>query len=192
MEKNSIILNILKILLYLLFAFVINQSMQYIFPAANSYPDFFLTLIWAFSYLFGGTWSFLVIILSGFLRDWLFSPIMGLSILIGILTALFSSNIFQVVWQRKPFFFPVQAVMLHFIARLIETTVYQLNYSFQFDLSIQIPVIWRAFTANLGPSLGLNLIASLIWLLILRYLIPFEKIEKDAYAEEIANLKEIV
>lgn len=192
MEKNNKFFNVLKILIYVVIAFILNQSVQYIFPQANYFPDFFLTLIWTFSYFFGGIWSLLLVTISGLVRDWIFSPIIGSSIFIGLVLALFSSNILQFIWQRKPVFFPIQVIILHFIGKLMEIIIYQLTYIFQYDIAIQLTVISTKFTENLIGSLLLNLLVSLVWLLILKYMIPFYKNEVDLNAENSTDLKEII
>lgn len=179
MQKKNIAFNILKLLLYCLIGFIFNQSLQIIFPDWQIYPDFFYSLIWVFAYFNSGIWNLILGILVGFFHDWLFSPVMGIGIFIGMISSIISSNFLQTIWQRRTGFLFVQVVFLQLITKLCETVLIYISFALRYDLPISLQILQKNFFSDLPLRFILNLGATAIWILIVHYLIPFVRNDQN-------------
>ncbi|HHT24597.1 MAG TPA: hypothetical protein GXZ76_03625 [Clostridiaceae bacterium] len=175
MSKKNLIINFLKILLYCLLGFIFNQINQMVFPGLKIYPNFFFSLIWVFAYLNNSIWSFVMGLLAGFFHDWLFSPIIGVGIFIGMLTSIICSSFLQSVWQRRSAFLFVQALIALLVTKFLEAVFNFLFLVLQYEIPLKPHYIGNDFVRDLPLTIGVNMLATILWFLILRFLLPYEK-----------------
>ncbi|HHU52502.1 MAG TPA: hypothetical protein GXZ43_00265 [Clostridiaceae bacterium] len=187
MSKKNLIINFLKVLLYCFLAFVFNQISQVIFPSLKVYPNFFFSLIWVFAYLYNSIWSLVVGLLAGFFHDWLFSPIIGVGIFIGMLTSVFCSGFLQSIWQRRTAFLFVQSLIAILVTKFLEAFFHFMFSVLQYELVLKFSYIRHSFVRDLPLSVGVNLLATVLWFLILRFIIPYTKIKQDQEFDSLYN-----
>lgn len=180
MSKKILIINFLKILLYCLLGFIFNQINQMAFPSLNIYPNFFFSLIWVFAYLNNSIWSLAIGLLAGFFHDWLFSPIIGVGIFIGMLTSLICSSFLQSVWQRRSGFLFLQALIALLITKFLEAVFNFMSSVLQYELVLKLNYIGKIFVRDLPLTIMFNMLATGLWFLIIRYIIPFEKTKQSS------------
>ncbi|NLM19946.1 MAG: hypothetical protein GX217_08030 [Clostridiaceae bacterium] len=180
MSKKNLIINFLKIFFYCLLGFIFNQISQLAFPGLKVYPNFFFSLIWVFAYLNNSIWSLTIGLLAGFFHDWLFSPIIGVGIFIGILTSVICSSFLQSVWQRRSAFLFIQALVALFVTKFLEGVFNYLFSFLQYELAIKFNYIWRNFVRDLPLTICVNMVATVLWFLILRFIIPYKKPKQGA------------
>ncbi len=187
MDQNRIN-KIIKIIAYLVIAFLLNQICQVFFPRLPVMPDFFFTLIWVFAYLYSDNFGIPLAIASCLLRDWLYSPIFGISLLVGLFTYYLAGHFLQLIWQRKLVFLPLQITVATVVSVILEKIIFQFSAFLQFDLSINLYNL-DLFSKAVVRGVGLNLLATIVWTLIFKTMLPFIKSEKDIYAEDLAGVK---
>lgn len=186
--NSSKIKLVFKILLYVILAFVCNQIVQQIFPGLDIYPDFFFVLIWTFSYFHKIEWSLLLAVISGLFRDILFGQVFGLSIILGILGAYLASHLLQFVWQQRIRFLPVQVLLVSLIIKFLETISLNIVTMFKFSETFLLNQVFISYRYQIPSYIGLNFIATVICYILINHVFPFEKMEKDVYAEDMLNL----
>ncbi|NLJ71332.1 MAG: hypothetical protein GX328_07775 [Clostridiaceae bacterium] len=179
MPKKNIIINILKILLYCSLGFIFNQIGQFSFPSLKVYPNFFFSLIWVFAYINNGIWSLVLGLLAGFFHDWLFSPIIGVGIFIGMLTSIICSNFLQSIWQHRSAFLFVQAFIALLVTKFLESIFHFISSVLQYEIALKFNYIGQNFLRDLPLTIAFNMLAAGLWFLILRFVIPFEKSKPD-------------
>lgn len=187
MQKKNILVNVLRIFLYCLIAFIFNQIVQTGFPDLVVYPNFFYTLIWVFSYFNSNLWSLFVGILAGFFSDWLFSPFIGMGIFIGILTSVISSNFLQSIWQRRSPFLFVQIIFLQFVSKVLESLINYFSFVFLYELPVQMNTIINNALRDAPMSFIINIGAAVIWFLIIKYILPFTKSDINSDLDNFSN-----
>jgi rod shape-determining protein MreD len=187
MPKKNLIINFLKIMLYCLLAFIFNQISQVAFPSLKVYPNFFFSLIWVFSYLNNSIWSLAVGLIAGFFHDWLFSPIIGVGIFIGMLTSVICSGFLQSLWQRRSAFLFAQALIALIVTKFLEALFHFMSSVLQYELTLKFNYIWQNFVRDLPLSVGVNLLATVLWFLILRFIIPYTKTKQGQEFDSFYN-----
>ena len=79
-------------------------------------------------------------LLAGFFHDWLFSPIIGVGIFIGMLTSIICSSFLQSVWQRRSAFLFVQALIALLVTKFLEAVFNFLFLVLQYEIPLK-PII---------------------------------------------------
>lgn len=175
----------IKGLIYVGLAFVLNQTVQFILPVQGIKPDIFFVLSWTFSYFYESRLRLPLTMACGLLRDWLYSPVLGLSLIVCLLTSYLAGHLFQVIWQRKFYYLPVQVSILTVLSRCLEVILLRLNLFFQYKISLGVFGVVRNLGLDLPMLLLMNIMASVIFAFVLTHFYPFSKFEKELYAENL-------
>lgn len=187
MRQNNFFSKLIKFIIYILFVFLLNQANQFFFSDLTCYADVFFILPWAFAYLYGGYDYLFLMIPSAIFRDWLFSSLLGLSLMIGLITSFLAKHFLQIIWQRKFIFLPLQVLLLSFIAQILENLILNLNIAIQFNTAFSGQSLWPTF--NLEYLIQTVVFTLIIGCFIYRVL-PFFYQKKDRYAEDVLKNKE--
>ncbi len=179
--QQSSVSKLIKFIVYIIFAFFLNQISQAFLPGLTYYADVFYILPWAFAYLYGGYDYLFLTIPAAIFRDWLFSSLLGMSLIVGLFTSFLAKHFLQNIWQRRFIFLPIQVLLLSLIAQMIENFILDLNLALQFDLPLR--------GRELLPDFNIQyFIITVIFTFIIGYFIykilPFINQEKDVYAED--------
>ncbi len=189
MKSNSFS-RIIKIVLYIVIVLFLNQIIQAVFPNLKEYPDVLLILPWSFSFLFGGHWYLLITVVLSILRDWIFSPLLGMSVLIGLITSFFANHFLQNVWQRKLIFLPAQVTIVYVIARILESVINMINLSIQFEIPFSFLRVFSFLDFSFITLIIMTACISFLIGYMMLKVIPYEEKERDVYAEDRLRSKE--
>lgn len=174
-----------KTILYLGIGLVLNQLAQFVWPGQAVKPDSFFVLSWTFAYFYESRLRLPLTLACGLFRDWLYSPILGLSLSICLLTSYLAGHLLQLIWQRKVYYLPVQIAILSLIARFFESILLRFNLFFQYKVPVTLPSLVNAFSLDLPRIILLNILVSLIYCIVLTRFYPFSRLDKEVYAEDL-------
>lgn len=142
------------------------------------YPDFFFGLVFAFGFEYPGKEGLIYALLFGFFRDYYASPATGIMMLAYVAVLLAGElRLFRAAPNKLFILIPQYLLSLVFyvlalsLASSIVSWQLAAASSFVAQLKVQIaPLVWQA---------PLNLLAVIFWLLVFRYVLPFETEELD-------------
>lgn len=97
-----------------------------------------------------------------------------------MLTSLICSSFLQSVWQRRSGFLFLQALIALLITKFLEAVFNFMSSVLQYELVLKLNYIGKIFVRDLPLTIMFNMLATGLWFLIIRYIIPFEKTKQSS------------